>query len=386
MPLSDIWLNSRDQLQDKHVQQIISFAGEGQLKDGSTASTEFRDFLSLVPPEFLLRYADQCLNESFPTSGLALQDIVNQIGRRLGFEVTDGRYRGSTSAIGFDGIWRLPDGHCIVVEVKTTDAYRVDLGTIADYRRELANEDTIPQDKSSILIVVGRHDTGDLEAQVRGSRHAWDVRLISVDALARLMSVKQALEDPAIIARMHAILVPREFTKLDEIVEIVFTAAEEIKQEEIEPEEEEQERESQPPAAFHNACVARIEKSMGQPLVKRTRATYLSADGKTAFTCAISRTYRKGGQDTYWFAFHPHQRQFLESAPSAYVAFGCGSENTVLLIPATEFFQWLPEMLTTESENRFYWHVNITKDEQGTVLHRKRGAEWINLGQFLLRD
>ncbi len=42
--------------------------------------------------------------------------------------------------------------------------------------------------KSSILIVVGRQDTGDLEAQVRGSRHAWEIRLISVDALLQLMN------------------------------------------------------------------------------------------------------------------------------------------------------------------------------------------------------
>jgi len=34
-----------------------------------------------------------------------------------------------------------------------------------------------------VLIVVGRQDTGELEAQIRGSRHAWDIRLISAEAL-----------------------------------------------------------------------------------------------------------------------------------------------------------------------------------------------------------
>ena len=32
---------------------------------------------------------------------------------------------------------------------------------------------------SSMLIVVGGEDTGDLEAQIRGSRYAWDIRLVS---------------------------------------------------------------------------------------------------------------------------------------------------------------------------------------------------------------
>ena len=36
----------------------------------------------------------ECLNEKFESGGLALQDVVNQVGRRLGFQVEDGRYRG----------------------------------------------------------------------------------------------------------------------------------------------------------------------------------------------------------------------------------------------------------------------------------------------------
>ena len=62
---------------------------------------------------------------------------------------------------------------------------------IASYRRELIASAQLDEERSSILIVVGRQDTGDLEAHVRGSRHAWDVRLISVDALLRLMFLKE---------------------------------------------------------------------------------------------------------------------------------------------------------------------------------------------------
>jgi hypothetical protein len=56
----------------------IPFAGDGRLRDGSATSAELRELLSLVPLEMLSRYADQCLQESFTDSGLALQDIVNQ--------------------------------------------------------------------------------------------------------------------------------------------------------------------------------------------------------------------------------------------------------------------------------------------------------------------
>jgi len=78
----------------------------------------------------------------------------------------------------------------------------------------------IDEECSSILIVVGREDTGDLEAQIRGSRYAWDVRFISVDALLRLMFLKEEVDDPATIQRIGNVLIPREFTRLDEISEL----------------------------------------------------------------------------------------------------------------------------------------------------------------------
>ena len=125
-----------------------------------------------------------------------------------------------------------------------------------------------------MLLVVGRQDTGDLEAQIRGSRHAWDVRIISVDALLRLMSIKEEVEDPQIVQRIHSILIPREFTRLDEIADILFSAAEEIKQETIEVEEEgsADKKAKEPkftPVAFHDACIARIQIELNEMLVTK---------------------------------------------------------------------------------------------------------------------
>jgi hypothetical protein len=100
------------------------------------------------------------------------------------------------------------------VEVKTTDAYRIDLDTIANYRRALVRQGTLQEDTSSILIIVGRQDTGDLEAQIRGSRHAWDVRLISTDALRRLVSIKEEIEDPQTVRQISDLLIPWSIRRL----------------------------------------------------------------------------------------------------------------------------------------------------------------------------
>src|SRR5207253_1833076 len=108
---------------------------------------------------------------NFTKSGMVLQDLVNELGRRLDYSVRNGRYQGTTKEIGYDGIWVSPEKHAIVAEVKTTDAYRISLETIASYRNRLLVDREITN-PCSMLIVVGRQDTGDLEAQVRGSRHA----------------------------------------------------------------------------------------------------------------------------------------------------------------------------------------------------------------------
>ena len=82
MSLLDLWQESPDQLRDKLVHQVIAFAGDGKLKDGSVACSEFRECLAAVPSRLLARYADQCLTQKFENSGLALQDTVNEVGAR----------------------------------------------------------------------------------------------------------------------------------------------------------------------------------------------------------------------------------------------------------------------------------------------------------------
>src|SRR5207249_1917345 len=72
---------------------------------------------------------------------------------------------------------------------------------------------------------------GDLEAQIRGSRYGWNIRLISIDALVRLLRLKETVADPAILQKISGILVPREFTRVDGIIDLVFATAEDVRQE-----------------------------------------------------------------------------------------------------------------------------------------------------------
>ena len=120
------------------------------------------------------------------------------------------------------------DAHWLLVEVKTTDAYRINLDVIAGYRQQLIDADKFSASASSILIIVGRQDTGDLEAQIRGSRYAWDTRLISVDAYSRLIAIKENLETPTVTAKIVELLKPREYTRIDPIIDLIFDTSRDV--------------------------------------------------------------------------------------------------------------------------------------------------------------
>src|SRR5688572_15852110 len=120
MPLLEIWRAARDSVLRMNVETIVRMAGvdDGHLKDGNEKSIEFRQFLREVDGEKLNEYATYCLRSSFQGSGQVLQDVINEVGRRLGFHVENGRYQGVRSDIGYDGIWSA-QSESLVVEVKT---------------------------------------------------------------------------------------------------------------------------------------------------------------------------------------------------------------------------------------------------------------------------
>lgn len=388
MSLTSLWKSQKGELNAKHVQAMVGLAGDGKLLDGNKTSEEFREFLTNAPSSALARYANECLGaEKFTEASAALQDIINEVGRRLGLKVQNGLYRGKPNEIGNDGLWSSDDAWAIILEVKTTDAYTIDLETLTNYRKKLAAEKKIELEKSSILIVVGRNETDSLEAQVRGSRHAWDIRLISVDALLRLVTVKEELEDPQVVQKIRQILRPKEYTKVDEIIDLVFSAAKDVKEEEklqhdIETPEGEEKKFT--PVNFRDACIARLQVSLKTALIKRSAALFSSVDETVAVICLNSRKHEQGKHAKYWFGFHPHQKDTIAKYQQGYVVFGCGNAETVFSIPAKVFVGWLDKFWTTELEDRFYWHVRIVENKGKFAIDTKAGYEALDITGYFL--
>jgi len=320
MPLLSFWKSAKDDVLKMSIEQIVSSAGDGNLLDNSPCCHEFREFLSVAPSERLFDYARHCLESSFKDSGLVLQDIVNEFGRRLDFEAENGLYRGKRTAIGYDGIWRATGEPDLIIEVKTTDYVTVRLEKIAEYKEKLVAEGRLTRE-ASILIVVGREDTGALEAQVRGSRYAWDMRLISIERLIKLVQIREKSDDASTLNQIRQLLQPFEYTKIDKIIDVIFTTAVNV-----ESQQEIEQQEAAPPGdvtderdvgkqirtdpdhlnAKRQEAVDWFARLRGKELVKRSKTLFWSPDKEFRVCCAVSKRYEaKGDYQPYCYAYHP---------------------------------------------------------------------------------
>lgn len=395
MALLSIWSSNPEAVLSLSIEQIVAMAGNGKLLDDSECSKELRAFLSQVPSEKLADYADHCLTSGFNKSGMVLQDIVNELGRRLDYVVTNGRYQGTSNTIGNDGLWRSPDGHDILVEVKTTDAYRVPLNTIASYRDKLRGADKI-DDSNSMLLVVGREDTGELEAQVRGSRHAWDMRLISVDSLVHLVKLKESTEAAITGSKIRSVLIPLEYTRLDALIDVMFTTARDVesavdseKQTGSDDLGERSNWEFTNPALMQEKRVLIINafaKQHNVKLIRRSRALYWNAEHSFRTICTVSKRYARSGA-LYWYAYHPQWDDFLGEVQGSYFILGCMDLEVAFAIPIDVLREHLEELnVTTREDGTSYWHIKILEQQPKKYsLQMPKSGNHLPLSQYSFR-
>ena len=399
------FLNDTDALLGRRVEQIVAICGNGSLSDGSSCSQEFREFLKNVPSRILKKYSEECLDGTLgrrQNSGLILQDVVNEVGDRLGYSVAPGYYRGSPSRIGHDGLW-LSDDFSFVIEVKTSDL-SIKLDTIAGYRDRLISASKIKGDKSSILIVIGRQDTGDLEAQIRGSRHAWDIRMVGVNALFRLVELRENLTDPNSITQITELFKPIEYTRVDQLIDVVFLASSDIATPDIpEPQENEalpiatgerpevvetesgvKRRTHSSPVKFYEECLARINQKLDKTLIRNGRVTYTSSDKSINLVLLNSKSYSDPSGRSFWYGFRPNQAEFLKKKQDSYIGFGCGNEDLIILIPFRVFEPWTAEMRVSWGEDGVVVHQHVVIVESDSQYLLRVGDDHQDLTEFVL--
>jgi hypothetical protein len=400
MPLLAFWESNAPAVSELSIEQVVASAGDGTLKDTSVCSDELRKYLAQIPSNKIADYVEHCLESGFVRSGLVLQDLINELGRRLDYKVSNGRYQGTAGGIGYDGIWISPEGHTIVAEVKTTDAYRISLNTIAAYRNKLKESDQI-SGPTSILIIVGREDTGELEAQVRGSRHAWDIRLISAEALIKLVQLKENSDGPETGQKIRSLLTPMEYTRLDPMIDVMFTTAKDVEaaSTEVTIEQDKEERSETPDDAKgtwqftdsrlldqkREKIVAALGRHLHAAFVRKSRALYWDANHQHRLVCTISKRYNKG--DPYWYAYHPQWDDFLKDGTDAYFVLGCMDLSVAFAVPRTVLHPLLETLhTTTTKDGHVYWHIHlIDQANQAFAMRLPKKGSALPLGQYQIK-
>ena len=169
-----------------NMKQVVTTAGDGTLENDESVN-ELRQFFSMIDLHTMGRLLGECYSKDRrykfdargdARRGYAFQDLVNEMGRRLGYEVENGLYRGKKNEIGFDGLWKAADGSYIIKESKTSDDYSISIESVIGYRDSLIIDHKIQKKKCSILIVYGRDDKMALRNTVKGSNENANIRLI----------------------------------------------------------------------------------------------------------------------------------------------------------------------------------------------------------------
>lgn len=247
---------------------------------------------------------------------------------------------------------------------------------LANYKERLVAQNEVPRD-GSILIVVGREDTGALEAQVRGSRFAWEMRLISVERLIKLVQIKEKSDDPATIHQIRQLLQPFEYTKIDKIIDVIFTTAVDVENQQgneqeapVEPEQHGGVKQVRTAPELLNAkriqAVEAFATLKGKELVKQSRTLFWSPDKELRVCCAVSKRY-EGDYQPYWYAYHPKWADFLADAKEGFFILSCMDRNEAFAVPFSWFAANKKNLNMTENGERSYWHVPVTTLENGSL-------------------
>lgn len=224
------------------------------------------------------------------------------------------------------------------------------------------------------------------------------MRLISADALLKLVHLKQDAEDPQTDRKIRSLLVPREYTRLDEMVDVMFTTAKDVESAagaEVLPDDEITEKavtkstgsweftEPEVLQAKRQQMINALSAREGVPLIKKSRAIFWSPDHSVRAAFTVSKRYAKGSH-AYWYAYHPQWQDFLAEGAHGYVALGCVDRDEAFVIPAAQFNSVLASLNSTHKEDgKFYWHVHVYEDHGGRLsLNLPKTSSTFDLSPF----
>lgn len=203
---------------------LVDLAGD--LEDGSRASEKLREKLQQnATTDDVEDLLEESLDGTDGYHNRALQDVVNNIGQRLGFDVEYGPYRPNARPR-YDGLWKSTDIESdtvhLVAETKKTAGFQINpKKQPGDYMDYLVEEQGLPKEQVYGLIIVG--DNGDkvdsVVDSVRGSEYRNRIRVITCDRLFKLLSMAETSDLEH--GQVAQVLLPMDTVNVGSLVELI---------------------------------------------------------------------------------------------------------------------------------------------------------------------
>lgn len=203
---------------------LIDLAGE--LEDGSRASEKLREKLQKAADlEDIENLLSESLGGSETYHNRALQDIVNNIGERLGFEVDYGAYQPTRSEPSSDGLWVTSNIEerdvFLVAETKKSTSYTINPeNQPGSYMDKLADEEGLDENQVYGIIIVGEdRNLNSIVHSVRGSQYRNRIRVITCQRLIELLSMM--VDNDLSHEQVARVLLPMDTVNVGAIVELM---------------------------------------------------------------------------------------------------------------------------------------------------------------------
>jgi hypothetical protein len=253
---------------------------------------------------------------------------------------------------------------------------RVNLATIEDFQM---NADAI--DAADILVTELSEEAALLSqsgVNALSNGHLAEAKLI-IGAIEQIHVLRDRAEQlKAEIAALHSALAPT--TQSDNEAPEVFIP------EHFESGGRKQDRTN--PLLMNtkrNTILRQLESRHHVRLYRRSAAIYRSDSNEIGIVCTMSKWHAKN--ENYWYAYHPHQDQFLATSKQGYFVLGMMDSEAAVALPVEVIRQNLSKLNTTTTpDGRTYWHIHVSRSGSGGLsLQRAKGEPPLPLDRFIVR-
>ena len=201
--------------------------------------------------------------------------------------------------------------------------------------------------------------------------------------------------------KIRSLLIPKEYTRLDGMIDVMFTTAKDVEAGDDVALEEDQPSEQQDAKikgvwqftkypllqAKRDAILSALGRREDADLIKKTRALYWNPLKNVRAACTISKRYPKNPSVPYWYAYHPEWDKFLGEGERSFLILGCMDRDASFAIPRDVIRSCIDNLNTsTKADGQVYWHIHLQEAPSGEIsilLPKKRSQ--LSLMPYLLK-